>query len=109
MVTLRTLCALVLGAAVLPACGGDDSRHGHAGGGARNPAGPHAGEARHLPLWRRPPDKPAGPAPAQVAGSARSFALRSLAKRLRTPVQVVARPGDERLYVAEQQGTVRVL
>lgn len=63
-----------------------------------------------LPLWRQPPDKRPGPALAPVAGRARSFELRTLARGLSAPVQVVSRPGDPgRLYVAEQAGLVRVL
>ncbi|WP_205697140.1 sorbosone dehydrogenase family protein [Conexibacter sp. SYSU D00693] len=62
-----------------------------------------------LPLWRQPPDKPPGPAPAPVVGDRRSFALREVARGLRQPNQLVARPGDDRLYVVEQRGVVRVL
>jgi glucose/arabinose dehydrogenase len=63
-----------------------------------------------LPLWRQPPDKPRGPALPAEAGAARSFALEPVARGLRSPVQVVARPGRPGvLYVAEQGGRVRVV
>jgi glucose/arabinose dehydrogenase len=80
-------------------------------GGWRDDApAPVAQPRSTLPLWRQPPDKPRGPAPARTAGDARSFALRTVARGLRQPVQVVARPGERgRLYVAEQAGRVRVI
>lgn len=61
------------------------------------------------PLWKQLPDKPPGPEGAPVAGVRRSFALRELAAGLRMPNQVVSRPGDDRLYVVEQGGTIRIL
>ncbi|HYF28158.1 MAG TPA: PQQ-dependent sugar dehydrogenase [Baekduia sp.] len=61
------------------------------------------------PLWKQLPDKPAGPAPAPEAGTRRSFALRTIVTGLQGPNQLVARPGDDRLYVVEQGGTVRIL
>ncbi len=71
---------------------------------------PARARASTLPLWRQPPDKPPGPALARVRGRARSFALRTVARGLRRPVQVVARRGARgRLYVAEQGGRIRVL
>ncbi|MBI5103563.1 MAG: PQQ-dependent sugar dehydrogenase [Solirubrobacterales bacterium] len=78
----------VLSAVTLAACGGGDEG---------------------TPAWKLPPDKPAGPAPAAVAGRTASFELRPFAKGLAQPNQLVARPGDDRLYVVEQGGTVRVL
>src|SRR5215207_1263091 len=66
--------------------------------------------AATLPLWRQPPDKPPGPALPRATGRARSFALRTVARGLRQPVQVVARRGARgRLYVAEQGGRIRVV
>jgi glucose/arabinose dehydrogenase len=71
---------------------------------------PVRARASTLPLWRQPPDKPPGPALPRAAGTARSFALRTVARGLRRPVQVVARRGARgRLYVAEQGGRIRVL
>jgi glucose/arabinose dehydrogenase len=99
------LVAVLLATWLLSGCGGarqPGGQPGEAAGGA-NDAAPR------LPLWRQAPDKPPGPSPARAAGRARSFTLRLLATGLRKPVQVVARPGDRRLYVAEQRGTVRVL
>ena len=61
------------------------------------------------PLWQQLPDKPPGPSPAREAGARASFALQEVAAGLRQPNQVVARPGDDRLYVIEQGGTVRIL
>ena len=99
-----TVTALLV-AWLLCGCGGDARQRG---GPAREADAP-GDAAPRLPLWRQAPDKPPGPSPARVAGRARSFALRPLASGLRKPVQVVARSGDGRLYVAEQRGTVRVL
>lgn len=82
----------VLGAATLAACGSE----------------PRAAEMP-LPTFRQPPDKPAGPAPARVAGTAATFRLAPFAKGLDMPNQLVARPGDRRLFVVEQKGRVRVL
>jgi glucose/arabinose dehydrogenase len=101
------LATALLAAWPLCGCGGDAPRpDGPARGAAVRVA---SDAAPRLPLWRQAPDKPPGPSPARAAGRARSFALRPLASGLRKPVQVVARPGDGRLYVAEQRGTVRVL
>ena len=71
---------------------------------------PVRARASTLPLWRQPPDKPLGACAARVRGQARSFALRTVARGLRQPVQVVARRGARgRLYVAEQGGRIRVV
>ena len=62
-----------------------------------------------VPLWRQPPDRPPGPPLPVVRGRARSFALVPVARGLRQPVQVIARPGSRRLYVVEQAGVIRAL
>ena len=61
------------------------------------------------PLERQPPDKAPGPALPRISRRAPTFALRTVLRGLKTPTQVVSRPGDPRLYVAEQRGTVRVI
>jgi glucose/arabinose dehydrogenase len=67
-------------------------------------------QTSRLPVWRQPPDKPPGPALPASRGVRRSFALRQVVRGLRSPVQVVARPGDRgRLFVPEQAGRVRVV
>jgi glucose/arabinose dehydrogenase len=74
-------------------------------------AGP-AGErspASTLPSYRQPPDKPPGPRLAELEGQRRSFRLRTIRRGLAAPMQVVARPGDRRLFVVEQAGRIRVL
>lgn len=57
--------------------------------------------------WKQPADKPRGPQPAQESGRAHSFDLTTVARGLDFPVQVVARPGDRRMYVVELPGRVR--
>jgi hypothetical protein len=98
-VTGRTLLiALAVAAATAPGCGGGENRDA-------TPA-----PVRGLPLWRQPPDKPPGPPLPAPAGRAHSFRLEPVARGLRAPLQVVARPGHAgRLYVAEQRGLVRVV
>ena len=96
----RALLPPLLAALLVAGCGDDPPA-------ARGPAGEPP--PVRLPLWRQAPDKRPGPAPAPLVGRAHRFALRPLAGGLAAPVQVVARPGDRRLYVAEQEGTVRVL
>jgi glucose/arabinose dehydrogenase len=99
-VTARALLiALAVVAASSPGCGPSDARDTSA------PA-----PRSRLPLWRQPPDKRPGPPLPGPAGRARSFRLLPVARGLRAPLQVVARPGDAgRLYVAEQRGLVRVI
>jgi len=100
----RALACLLSALAALAACGDD--------GGA---SGPATGEqeagtpARTLPSYRQPPDKPPGPELAELAGTRRSFRLRTVRRGLAAPMQVVARPGDPRLFVVEQAGRIRVL
>lgn len=91
-------------AALLAACG--------SGAGASEPSEEKAADAasaRTLPTFRQPPDKPAGPKPPAVAGTAASFRVERFARGLDMPNQIVARPGDDRLYVSEQGGRVRVV
>lgn len=90
---LRTLLLLLGAAALLAGCG------------TKAPPTPTA----TLPSFRQPPERPAGPELPAVAGARRSFGVRTLADGLRVPVQVLTRPGDERLFVVEQEGTVRVV
>jgi glucose/arabinose dehydrogenase len=92
----------LLAAGALAACGGDEP--------APEAGGPAPGIVdTQAPLWKQPPDKPLGPAPPREAGGRRSFALRAVADGLTAPNQLVARPGDRRLFVVEQGGTVRTL
>lgn len=77
-------------------------------GCADEPAAP-AQDARQVPLWKLPPDKPAGPTPPAVEGRRRSFSLVRLAGGFEQPNQVVARHGDDRLFVVEQAGVIRTL
>lgn len=65
--------------------------------------------AAGTPLWKQLPDKPVGVRPAAEQGARRSFDLRPVVSGLQAPNQVVARPGDDRLYVVEQGGTVRIV
>lgn len=90
---------LALAAAWIAGCGGDGADDG---GVAGSPA-------RKPPLFEQPPDKPAGPAAAKPAGSRRSFAVRTRVPGFDVPVQVIARPGDARLFVVEQAGLVRTV
>jgi glucose/arabinose dehydrogenase len=62
-----------------------------------------------LPSFEQTPDKPAGPRPAPPAGTRRSFGIEEIAKGLEVPVQLITRPGDDRLFVVEQRGTIRVV
>ena len=93
--------AALMAALVVAAC--DDAP-------AREARRADARDMSRLPLWRRPADKPPGPAMARIAGDASSFSLRTVARGLRQPVQIVARAGRRgRLYVAEQTGRIRVI
>jgi len=65
--------------------------------------------ARSRPLERQPPDKAPGPALPRISRREPTFALRTVLSDLEAPTQVVSRPGDPRLYVAEQRGTVRIV
>ncbi len=71
--------------------------------------GDEDGSAAQEPLFRQAPDKPAGPAAASVAGSRSSFRTREVLGGFDVPVQVITRPDDERLFVVEQAGLVRVV
>lgn len=79
------------------ACGGDDAGSGPAG----SPAA--------VPSFRQAPDKPAGPKAAAIAGSRSSFRTREVLGGFEVPVQVVTRAGDERLFVVEQAGLIRIV
>ena len=68
-----------------------------------------ASPAHRRPLFEQPPDKPAGPAVPEAAGSRRSFTIRTRVRGFEIPVQVVARPGDDRLFVVEQAGLIRTV
>ena len=102
----RVACLLAVLAVpfALAACGdeGGSTERRAAEAGAGTPA-------RTLPSYRQPPDKPAGPRLAEPAGTRRSFRLRTVRRGLAAPMQVVARPGDPRLFVVEQAGRIRVL
>ena len=64
---------------------------------------------RPVPVSAQVPDKPAGPAAVRPAGTRSSFAVRELLSGLDVPVQVITRPQDDRLFVVEQAGLVRVV
>lgn len=97
--TLLRLLPFALAGALLAGCGGN-------GAGDRDAAG---ATERKLPLFEQRPDKAPGPATAKPAGSRRSFAVRTRARGFDVPVQVIARPGDPRLFVVEQAGLVRTV
>lgn len=58
-------------------------------------------------LWQQIPDKEAGPRPAFPLRNASNFDLQRVSTGLEAPVQVIARPGDRRLYAVERAGTIR--
>lgn len=95
---LGVIVALALPALAAAGCGEEPASTG--GANAR---------ASTVPSYRQTPDKRPGPAPAPVVGTARSFALEPVADGLDMPNQLVARPGDDRLFVVEQGGRVRVV
>ncbi len=98
---LVTLLLLALVGAYLAGCGGDEEQEGR--GAATGSA------AGGLPLFEQPPDKLPGPTTPRPAGTRRSFALRTRVRGFEVPVQVIARPGDRRLFVVEQAGLVRTV
>ena len=97
--TLIALLLLVLAGALPAGCASDEEEQ----------RGAAASPARRLPLFEQPPDKPAGPAAPKSAGSRRSFTLRTRLEGFEIPVQVIARPGDDRLFVVEQAGLIRTV
>ncbi len=103
----RALACLLAALTALAACG-DDGDAPRDSGASRGDAGGGT-PARKLPSYRQPPDKPAGPRLAELSGERRSFRLRTIRRGLAAPMQVVARPGDPRLFVVEQAGRIRVL
>ncbi len=52
---------------------------------------------------------PAAAQPAGARGARASFALAKVADGLRSPVYVTSAPGDKRLFVVEQEGTIRTI
>lgn len=105
---MRRAVPCLLAAVVALAGCGDDGAPGRDGGAGREEAAGRS-PASTLPSYRQPPDKPPGPLLAEEAGARRSFRLRTVRRNLAVPMQVVARPGDERLFVVEQAGRIRVL
>jgi hypothetical protein len=93
----------------LAACGAGDDPDAPAERAAAPAQSAPAPDESKLPLWKRRPDKPAGPEPAPVVGQRRSFELERVASGLQAPNQLVARTGDRRLFVTEQAGLVRTL
>ena len=102
------LACLLAALTALAACGDDGTADRD---GAPRPEAGASGTpaAKKLPSYRQPPDKPPGPRLAELAGERRSFRLRTIRRGLAAPMQVVARPGDPRLFVVEQAGRIRVL
>ena len=106
---MRPALACLLAALTALAACGDDGTAGRDGAPRPEAGASGTPAAKKLPSYRQPPDKPPGPRLAELAGERRSFRLRTIRRGLAAPMQVVARPGDPRLFVVEQAGRIRVL
>ncbi len=126
--SLATVALTILAALALVACGGDDEPSGQpiapvAAEPEPTPADPEPGAAPADPATGIAPEAPTGggvdPAPeptdpiepaepSEPQGTLADIALEEVAV-LEQPLDLAARPGDERLYIAEKTGRVRVV
>jgi glucose/arabinose dehydrogenase len=99
----RTLCCLVVASALLAACGSD--------GNNRDAAPTTTTDAPAKSTTTKPATKPATtlPSNATPASLDTNVKLTEVASGLDNPIAIAWRKGDDRMYVAEQGGTVRIV
>jgi glucose/arabinose dehydrogenase len=99
----RTLCCLVVASALLAACGSDDNK--------TDASSTTTTEAPAQSTTTKPGTKPATTMPSNAAPASldTNVALTEVASGLDNPMAIAWRKGDDRMYVAEQGGTVRIV
>jgi glucose/arabinose dehydrogenase len=99
----RTLCCLVVASALLAACGSD---------GNDTDASPRTTtDAPAKSTTTKPATKPATTVPSNATPASldTNVKLTEVASGLDNPIAIAWRKGDDRMYVAEQGGTVRIV
>lgn len=100
-VRIPTFAVGLVLAVALGACAGEEPPPDPVASGGLTP------EQAKLPLFKQPPDKPAGPnVPLEAPQPATSFRLETVADGFEQPMQVLTRFADDRLYVVERTGRV---